>query len=197
MGDEGRGIQRQRNEEAAMKNHEGNRERTTLADEVRRIASLAAAVRVICIAHQLSLRDQSLTVARHPQAPVQIDFTGREPFGFAFTEGSEATFHVPSRHRFVIEHIHVSSPNREHADVQLVTKSPHMYRQLTLTSGPDQASLGKGAQTGTSTPILVHESTANTFLFGDGEAYSSSTVPLGTYVQVWGYLEPTHDALSS
>ena len=177
-----------------MKAHERNHDVTAPAKVIGDIASLAAAVRVMCMANHLMLDEQSFTVARHPLRPVEIDFSERQPFGFAFTAGHEATFHVPHGHRFVIEQVNVCCwAQFEHLDVQLLTKSPHMFRQVTLTCWYEQPSLGENCETGTAAPILVHQSTANTFLFSNGDVHSSSTVPRDTYVQVWGYLEPAYE----
>lgn len=178
-----------------MKAFKGNREKERTTEDIRRIAALAAAVRVICIANHLRLPEHSLIVTRHPKPPVEIAFTGREPFGFAFTAGHEAAFQVPSGHRFVIEHLDLSCwAKNGHIEVQLVTRSPHMFRQVTLTRWPEQRPLGQNGQAGTTAPILVNESTANTLLFSNGELHSSSTVPPETYLQLWGYLEPAYEA---
>ena len=171
-----------------------NRETEPPCDDIQRIAVLSAALRVICVANQLKLRDQSLMVTRHPRPPVSIDFSEREPFGFVFTEGHEAAFHVPSGHRFVIEHLHVSCGSQPNEwDLQLVTKSRHMFRQVTLTCAPELGLPGENVQKGTPTPIIANESTLNTFLFSNGAAHSSSVVPPESYLQIWGYLEPTYD----
>jgi hypothetical protein len=175
-----------------MKAIERSRETDPGIDDIRRITALAVAVRVLCIVNQLRLRDQNLVVTRHPKRQVTIDFTERTPFGFAFTAGHEATFRVPSGHRFVIESMHVSCwAKHDLVDVQLVTRSPHMFRQVTCWPGE---ALPDGNSQSTTTPILVQESTTNTFLFGTGDWHSSSTVPDDTYLQVWGYLEPFEDA---
>jgi hypothetical protein len=56
--------------------------------------------------------------------------------------------------------------------------------------------LGEEAESPSVEPILVQGSTANFFLFSNGEVRGSSTVPPDTCLQVWGYLEPTYDAES-
>jgi hypothetical protein len=178
-----------------MEARQARRETTTAIDDTGRIAALTAALRVICIANQLQLSRQSVTVTRPAQRDVQIDFSGREPFGFVFTTGHEAAFHVPSGHRYVIEHVQVSCwAKTEHVDVQLVTRSSHMFRQMSLTAWPKQPSIGETAEAEIPAPILVQGSTANTLLFSDGGTHNSSTVPPETYVQLWGYLEPTCEA---
>jgi hypothetical protein len=177
-----------------MKAQERNRDETAPAKVIGDIASLAAAVRILCMANHLRLDKQSLTVTWHPRRPVEIDFTKRQPLGFAFTAGNEATFHVPHGHRFVIENMNVSCwAKNDRVDVQLVTKSSYMFRQMSLTCWPEQTSPGKDGATRSATPILVNGSTANTFLFSNGDVHSSSTVPRDTYVQVWGYLEPAYE----
>ena len=176
-----------------MKAIDRSRETDPGTDDIRRITALAVALRIICIAHQLKLCEQSLTVTRHPQQPVTIDFMERTPFGFAFTAGNEATFRVPSGHRFVIENMHVSCWAKDDlVDVQLVTRSPRMFRQVTCW--PEQLPVDANSQM-TATPMVVNESTTNTFLFGNREWHSSATVPDDTYLQIWGYLEPFEDAL--
>lgn len=174
-----------------------NRETPIATEDVRSVAALTAAIRVICITNQMRMQRQAITVARPPLHNVQIDLTGRVQVGFAFTEGHKAVFHVPSGHRLVIEHVKLSCWSKhEHVEIHLVTESRHMFRLMWLTSWPEQASLGDNAETGTAVPILVRGSTANTLLFSNGSARGSSTVPPDTYVQVWGYLEATHDGES-
>jgi hypothetical protein len=179
-----------------MNTQHGNRETPVATEDVRRIVALTAAIRVLCITNQVQLqRQRFITVNRPPQRDVRIDVTGPVPFGFAFTEGHEATFHVPSGHRFVIEQMHIacSSPN-QHSDVQLVTRSRHMFRSLTVTDRPHHPE----SQTGTDdAPMQLLGSSTSTFLFSNGAVHNSSTVPPDTYVQLWGYMEPTDDALSS
>ena len=99
---------------------------------------------------------------------------------------------MPSGHRFMIETLHVSCwAKHDLVDVQLVTRSPHMFRQVTCW--PGEAPLDETLQS-TTTQILVQESTTNTFLFGTGDWHSSATVPDDTYLQIWGYLEPFESA---
>jgi hypothetical protein len=161
-------------------------ENATVAQDVLRIAAMAAAMRVICIDNQIRLRQQVLSVTCPPRAASDIEFTGRVPFGFAFTEGKEATFHVPSGHRFVIEQLLVSGADgQEKVDVHLVTRSRRLFQHLSLATGSDVA-----------TPIVIHGSTESTLLFRNGIEPSSSIVPPDTYLQMWGYLEPAGDATS-
>jgi hypothetical protein len=174
-----------------MKTIDRSRETDPGIDDIRRITALTVAVRIIFIAHQLKLREQSLTVTRNPKRPVTVDFVERTPFGFAFTAGNEAAFRVPSGHRFVIENMHVSCWAKDDlVDVQLVTRSPRMFRQV--TSWPENSPIDDSLQA-TGAPLVVSGSTTNTFLFGNGEWHSSSTVPSDTYLQIWGYLEPFED----
>jgi hypothetical protein len=178
--------------------HQRDRNQMRADEDIRRIAALATAVQVVCLANQLTLREQSLTVTRPPLPPVELELGGRQPFGFAFTAGHDASFSVPAGVRFVIEHLDVSCGRTgPPVSVLLVTKSRYMFRQLCLNGCARQPSPDENAEAGDMTPILVHETTANTFIFGDGDGRSSCVVPPDTFVQVWGYLEPTHDALSS
>jgi hypothetical protein len=176
-----------------MKGKNPNRETPTATEDVRRVAALTAAIRVICIANQVHTLQQRMTVTRAPRPDVEIDFTGRVPFGFAFTEGHEATFHVPYGHRFVIEHMDISCSSG-FVDVQLVTRSRRMFRSLTVTDWLNRAPSPEDVGSSSAAPIQVHGSSASTFMFGNGAVHNSSTVPQDTYVQVWGYLEPAYDA---
>ena len=163
-----------------------NSENSRVAAELLRIAAMAAAMRVICMDNQVRSREQVLSVNCPPRPASEIEFTGRVPFGFAFTEGKEATFRVPSGHRFAIEHLLVSGADgREPIDVHMVTRSRRLFQHLSLAAGCD-----------VTTPIVIHGSTENTLLFRNAFEPSSSTVPPDTYVQIWGYLEPTEDATS-
>ena len=171
-----------------MRTRELGRERTLDPEDARRFAMLATALRIIGIVNDLRLQEQRLTVTCAKRQPLEVDFIGQVPFAFAFSEGHEATFRVPNRHRFVIEHVTVSSPAASASDVQMVTRSKQMFRQMTLTCTP--------TETDTAHPILVPGSTNNTLLFSKGVEHCSSIVPTDTYVQLWGYLEPTDDAIS-
>ena len=163
-----------------------NNENSRVAGELLRIAAMAAAVRVICMDNQVRLHHQALSVTCPPQTASDIEFTGRVPFGFAFTEGKDATFRVPSGHRFAIEHLLVSGADgHEPVDVHMVTRSRWLFQHLSLATGCD-----------VTTPIVIHGSTENTLLFHNGIEPASSKVPRDTYVQMWGYLEPTEDATS-
>ena len=90
-------------------------------EEVRHAALLAAALHAICLANQSQLAGHRLIVSRPPSFDADLDFEGRVPLGFAFSDGHEALFHVPTGHRFVIEHVHVSpgSPEGE-IEVQMI-----------------------------------------------------------------------------
>lgn len=169
-----------------MKTSQAMSEKTRVTDDVLRIAALAAAMRVVCMDNQVRLRQQVLSGTYPAQTGSDAEFTGRVPFGFTFTEGKEATFRVPSGHRFVIEHLCVSGPDcRENTEVHMVTRSRRLFQYLSLASGAD-----------VTTPIVVHGSTESTLLFRNGSEPSSSTVPVDTYVQMWGHLEPSEDATS-
>ena len=170
------------------------REITLAAEDVRRVASLAAALRAIGIVNQVQLHDQELTVTRAGQQPFEIDFSGRVPFGFVFTAGHDATFHLPCGYRFWIEHVSVSIPAKHDTmDVQMVTRSRHLFQQVSLRCGGDPGSDSGWPEMGAGLPILVQGPTANTLLFSTGMEYGTSIVPSGAYVQIWGCLEPTDD----
>jgi hypothetical protein len=170
-------------------------EHAKVAEDMLRIAMLAAAVRVVCIDNQTRLQHQALSVTRPPEPTTEIEFTGRVPFGFAFTEGHEATFRVPSGHRFVIEHVSFSCwAVHDSVEVQMVTRSPRMFQHISLASTNDPHLAGSSQRSDVTTPLLVHGSTDNTLLFSNGIERSTSTVPADTYVQMWGYLEPVADA---
>jgi hypothetical protein len=176
-----------------MRNQSAKSAVTLDPEDIRRLTLLAAALRVVSIVNDLRLQRQTLSVTRAQQPPCEIEFTGRVPFAFAFTEGHEATFRVPSGHRFVIEHVTVSGPTSNTVDVQMVTRSRHMFRQVSLPCGHGGQSVGPLPDMGADHPILLQGSTNNTLLFSNGTEHSSSTVPPETYVQMWGCLEPTDD----
>jgi hypothetical protein len=171
------------------------REITLGTEDVHRLASLAAALRAIGIVNQVQLRQQELTITRSGQQPFEIDFSGRVPFGFVFTAGHDATFHVPCGYRYWMEHISLAIPTEHDSlDVQMVTRSRHLFQQVSLRRGSDPGSDGDTPEMGAAPPILVHASTANTLLFSNGMEYGTSIVPAGSYVQMWGCLEPTDDS---
>jgi hypothetical protein len=154
------------------------------AEEVRHAALLAAALHAICLANQSWLNAHRLIVSRPPSFYADLDFEGQVPVGFAFSDGHEAIFHVPTGHRFVIEHVYVSPDSSEaEIEVQMITRSKQMFRQMTIGS--------TNSRTEVSTPFVVPGSSANTLLFRNGGQQSSFLVPVGGYVQIWGYLEPT------
>ena len=161
-------------------------ENARVAEEVHRIAVPAVAMRVVCMDNQIRLRQQCLSITCPPRPASEMEFTGRMPFGFAFTEGKEAIFRVPSGHRFVVEHLILSTgEGHEKTELRMVTRSRRMFQYHSLSTDTD-----------VTTPIVVHGSTESTLLFRNGIEPSSSTVPVDTYVQMWGYLEPTEDATS-
>jgi hypothetical protein len=172
-------------------------ENARIAEDVLRIAALAAAMRMVCMDNQTGLHHQTLSVDRASRPTAEIEFTDRVPFGFAFTEGHEATFRVPSGHRFVIEHVNVSCwAMDDRVEVQMVTRSPRMFQHISLASTNHPLAAAAWQPSDVSTPILVHGSTDNTLLFSNEKERSTSTVPRDTYVQMWGYLEPAGDAMS-
>jgi hypothetical protein len=78
----------------------------------------------------------------------------------------------------------------------MVTRSRRMFRQMTLTCTHDVASSTSEPEISGAHTVLVPGSTSNTLLLSKGAEPSSSIVPTGAYVQLWGYLEPTDDAIS-
>ena len=178
-----------------MKTRNTKRESTTDPGDIRLLTSLAAALRIVGIVNELRLHEQSLTVTLTGRQSFEIDFRGRVPFSFAFTAGHEASFRVPRGHRFLIEHVSLSStPKHDALEVQMVTRSAQMFRQQTLACNREIES--NSDKPGAFHSIVVHGSTANTLLFSNGAEQSSSTVPPDTYVQVWGCLEATDDETS-
>ena len=165
---------------------------TMETDDARPLSSLAATLRAIGIANQVPLSEQELTVNRSGQHPFEINFSDRVPFGFIFTAGHDATFPVPCGYRFWIEHISLSlPPKHDSLDVQMITHSRHLFQQVTLRCGNDSGSDSNSLEFADFLPIPVHAATANTLLFSNGMEYGTSIVPAGSYVQLWGYLEPT------
>src|SRR5215471_20444138 len=99
-----------------------------VADDLLRIAAMAAAMRVIYTHNEVRLRQRALSVTCPPPTASDIEFAGRVPFGFAFTEGKEAIFRVPSGHRFVIEHLILSAgAGREKTEVHMVMRSRRIF----------------------------------------------------------------------
>ena len=147
-------------------------------EAVRWYAALAALTQLTCAANGLRLREERLAVSSSCIPALELEFTGRQPFGFAFTEGHQATFNVPSGHRFVIEHLNISCwAENPHLLVQLITKSPHMFRSLTLCNSEEKLS-GAYSHSGLpAAPIQIQGLTTNTFLFSNGDLQNSSTVP--------------------
>jgi len=181
-----------------MTTQNANHQITMETDDVRNLASMTTALRAVAIAHQLPLLEQGLTVTHSGQPVLNLDFAAKVPFGFIFTAGYEASFEVPCGYRFWIEHISLSLPAEHDAlDVQLATLSEHMIQQVKLRYGCDPNADGDTPKpmpkTGAAVPIMVPASTANTLLYSNGMEYGSSIVPSGSYVQLWGYLEPTED----
>ena len=177
-----------------MTKQSSNHEITMETEDVRHLASMAAALRAVAIANQLPLIEQGITVTRSGQPPLNLDFSGKVPFGFIFTAGYEASFEVPCGYRFWIEHISLSLPSEHDAlDVQLATLSEHTIQQVRLRYGCDSNATGDTPQPkmGAAVPIMVPASTASSLLFSNGMEYGTTVVPSGSYVQLWGYLEPT------
>jgi hypothetical protein len=172
-------------------------ENPRVAEELLRVAAMAAAMRVICMDNEVRLRQRCLSVTCPPQLESEIEFTGPVPFGFAFTAGHKAPFYVPSGHRFVIEHVSVScwAEGLKIREVLLETRSPHMFRHMTVwCSSEDLAE--QSLKTDVDHTFLIEGSTANTLSFSDGAGHRLLQVPPDTYVQLWGFLEPGEDATS-
>jgi hypothetical protein len=165
---------------------------TMETEDVRQLASIAAALRAVAIANQLPLLEQGFTVTHSGQPPLNLDFSGSVPFGFVFTAGYEASFEVPCGYRFWIEHISLSLPaEHDNLDIQLATLSQHMIQQVKLRYGIDPDAAGDTPKMGAAVPIIVPASTASSLLFSNGMEYGTTVVPSGSHVQLWGYLEPT------
>lgn len=174
-----------------MKAHEESIESTTVVADISRATSLADAMGIMSPDCAAKPREHSLA-ARRPILPSLFDFLGREPFGFAFTEGQVAQFRVPSGYRFVIEHTDIGCwAKDDHLDVEFVTTSSRTYCNRTADRSLLQASPCGDAAAQACEPIWVQGSSVTTFLFSNHEVQGSSIVPPDTYVQVWGYLEPT------
>jgi hypothetical protein len=184
--------------EVAMGSVQSNRNQSTAADDMSHVTSLTCPTGIMRTDGCSELREPGVT-ASHPRLrPFLFDFIGREPFGFVFTAGHEARFHVPSGHRFVVEQVNIACwAKDDHLDVQLVTKYSSRWCNPTqaLSTSPASPDSDEGAQA--VEPIWVQGSSVSTFLFSNAEVHDSSIVPPDTYVQVWGYLEPTNVAASS
>ena len=174
-----------------MKAQEGHIESTTAIAGMCRATSLTEAMEILSPNHSSKPQKQSFTV-RQPLVPFLFDFFGPEPFGFAFTEGRDAKFRVPSGHRFVIEHINVCCwATDDHLDMKFVTTSSRTCRNLTSEQSVLQASPSKDGRAQTAELIWVQESSLTILLFSNHAVQGSPIVPPDTYVQIWGYLEPT------
>ena len=174
-----------------MKAQEGHIESTTAIAGMCRATSLTEAMGIVSPNHCSKPQDQSFTI-RQPLVPFLFDFLGPEPFGFAFTEGQDAKFRVPSGHRFVIEHVNVCCwAKDDQLDMKFVTTSSCTCHNLNSDQLVLQASPCWDARAQTAEPIWVQGWSLTTLLFSNHEVQGSPIVPPDTYVQVWGYLEPT------
>jgi hypothetical protein len=183
--------------EVAMEAMESNRKQSTAADDMRRSTSLLSAMGIMRADERSVPLDPDLTTTRPLLQPFLFDFIGHEPFGFSFTAGRGARFHVPSGHRFVVEHVNIACwAKDDRLTVQLVTKSSSRCCTLTQAHSPLQPLTNDAAGVHVVGPIWVQGSSVSTFLFSNGEVHESSVVPPETYVQVWGYLEPMNGAVS-
>lgn len=166
-------------------NHQASHAEQNYSEETLRCcAALAALTQLTCAANRLRLHNEWPPFC----APtLKLELIGRQPFGFAFTPGHQAIFNVPSGHRLVIEDLNITCwAENPHLIVQLITKSPHMFRNLALCNSPEELNGGDAFS-----PIQIPGLTTNAFLFSNGTLHNSSTVPPDTYVRVCGYLEPT------
>jgi len=174
-----------------MKTQIARKQAAMSEEKLRQLVELAARVQLLCAVNRLQLRNRSLTVQGPWGEPVEVEFIDRQPYGFVFTEGQEASFRVPSGHRFVIEQVNVSSWGNSGAlFMRLVTTSPRMFRSIEVACVPEQ-SAGDAVSSAAVTPLVVNGLSANSFLFSDGKVHNSPTVPSDTYLQIWGYLEPS------
>ncbi len=163
-------------------------------EDVDCVASLAAALRAVGIVNQVQLYEQGLTINRSGQQPFDIEFSARVPFGFVFTAGHDASFQVPCGYRFWIEHVSVSLPaEHDSLDVLLVTRSRHLFQQVSLRCGTDSSSDSGWPEMCAAPSILVNGPAANTLLFSNGMEYGTPIVPAGAYVEMLGFLQPTDD----
>jgi hypothetical protein len=116
----------------------------------------------------------------------------RQPFGLVFQEGQRAAFSLPAGRRFVVEYLKITSSRSDpHLLVQLTTESQSMFRNLTLCSAFDELSSYGGFAVTVAAPVQIWEATTNTLLFTYGDRRYSAIVPADTFVQMWGYLEPS------
>jgi len=174
-----------------MKAQEGHIESTTAIAGMCRATSLTEAMGIVSPNHCSKPQEQSFTV-RQPLVPFRFDFLGPEPFGFAFTEGREAKFRVPSGHRFVIEHVSVCcGAKNDHLDTKFVTTSSRTCHNLASEQSVSLAFPSTDGRSQTAEPISVQGSSLTTLLFSNHAVEGSPIVPPDTYVQIWGYLEPT------
>jgi len=181
-----------------METIEVNRKKSTAANQMRRATSLMSAMGIMRADGSSVPHDPSLFASRPLLERFLFDCIGREPFGFAFTAGRVARFHVPSGHRFVVEHVDISCwAQDDQLEVQLVTKSSSRCCKLTQPASRSQPSPDGNAGAEAAAPIWMQGSSVSTFVFSNAEVHDSPIVPPETYVQVWGYLEPTNVAASS
>jgi hypothetical protein len=173
-----------------MKTQVARKQAPATGEMARELAELAARVRLMDDGNRLQTQKRSLTATGPWGEPMEIEFVDRQPYGFVFAEGQEASFRVPSRHRFVIEQVNVSSWGASGAlSMHLVTSSPRVSRCVEVAYLP---AADAAAAVFAVTPIVVNGLSANTFLFSDRKVHNSATVPAEIYLQIWGYLEPRH-----
>ena len=174
-----------------MKTQVGRMKSPVAEENPRTSAELAALVQLTCAAKSPQLLNQLLSVTGQSKQSAEVEFVSRQPHGFFFTEGQEARFRVPSGHRFVIEQVNISACGDNGAlSLRLVTTSPRMCRSIEVASSPAPSAADDASGTAV-TALVVNGLSANTFLFSDRKLHNSPTVPSDTYLQIWGYLEPT------
>ncbi len=163
----------------------------TTGEAARKLVELALRVRSMCAANGSQPRNHSLTATGPWGEPTEIEFIDRQPYGFVFTEGQQATFRVPTAHRFIIEQVNVSWWGDGGAlSMHLVTNAPRVYRCVEVAYFPEH-SASEAASGVTLTPLALTGLSANTFMFSDRKVHNSSTVPSDACLQIWGYLEPS------
>lgn len=170
-----------------------DRKQTPLGGKrVRELAELPVCIRMMSAANGAPPRKQGSTAQGAWGEPVEIEFIDRQPYLFVFTGGQEASFRVPSGHRFVIERVNVASWGDDGAlSMRLVSLSPLVYRSIEITC-LSEPSADDVASDVTATPIVLNGSSANSFQFSDRKVHGSPAVPADTYLQIWGYLEPSY-----
>jgi hypothetical protein len=159
-------------------------EREYSPETIRWFAALTAMTQLMCAVNGLRLHEERLAVTSPIRQTVALEFTGCQPFGFALTQGHQATFNVPSGHRFVIEQLSLSCwADYRYLRVRLETKSPRAFRTITLGCPQESSEPGLSCELFADAPMVVQGFSRSTFLFSNGEVENSATVPPQTYVR--------------